>query len=189
MLPVVACALIASSGGAALTAAPPACAATIHNGTAFHSAESFATIVVDGPLACCAACVGNTSCASWTAQGRRCHLKHGLPLDGGEPSPGSVSGAIPGRGPPLPPPAPWPPAPPVSAKLNNVVLVISDDMRPSLGAYGQPAISPHLDAFAKQGTVFQSAYVQVAWCSPSRNSCEHWFFSSVSCLSCSMACN
>jgi iduronate 2-sulfatase len=43
-------------------------------------------------------------------------------------------------------------------------------MRPSLGAYGQPAISPHLDAFAKQSTLFQSAYVQVAWCSPSRNS-------------------
>ena len=35
---------------------------------------------------------------------------------------------------------------------------------------GQPAISPHLDAFAKQGTLFRSAYVQVAWCSPCRNS-------------------
>ena len=164
MLPVSVCALALAS------AAPPACPA-VRNGTAFHSAESFITIPVDEPLACCTACVANASCASWTAQGKRCHLKHGLPPDGGEPSPGSVSGAIPGRGgrPMPPPPAPWP-APPASHKLKNVVLVISDDMRPSLGAYGQPAISPHLDAFAKQGTVFQSAYVQVAWCSPCRNS-------------------
>jgi hypothetical protein len=161
--------LSASSGSAAAApAAPPKACPAVHNGTAFHSAESFVTITVDDPLACCAACAGNASCASWTAQGQRCHLKHGLPPDGGEPSPGSVSGAIPGRGPPPSPPWPAPPAP--GSKLNNVVLVISDDMRPSLGAYGQPAISPHLDAFAKQGTIFQSAYVQVAWCSPCRNS-------------------
>ncbi len=159
-----ACALVSAS------AAAPACPAAVQNRTAFHSAESFTTIAVDDPLACCAACASNDSCASWTAQGKRCHLKHGLPPDGGEPSAGSVSGAIPGRGPPKPPPPPPWPAPPTSHKLRNVVLVISDDMRPSLGAYGQPAISPHLDAFAKQGTVFQSAYVQVAWCSPCRNS-------------------
>lgn len=159
MVPVSACTL------ALVSAAPPACpAGSVRNSTAFHSVESFITIAVDDPLACCATCVGNASCASWTAQGKLCHLKHGLPPDGGEHSPGSVSGAIPGREPP-----PWP-APPSSHKLKNVVLVISDDMRPSLGAYGQPAISPHLDAFARQGTVFQSAYVQVAWCSPCRNS-------------------
>lgn len=149
---------------------PAACPSSIHNNTAFHSAESFVTIAVptDDPLACCAACVGNASCASWTAQlaSGRCHLKHGVPSDGGEPSTGSISGLVPGRGPP--PPAPWP-APPSSDKL-NIVLVVSDDMRPSLGVYDQPAISPHLDAFAKQGTVFQNAYVQVAWCSPCRNS-------------------
>ena len=154
-------------GALGASAAAPACPA-VRNHTAFHAAESFVTVTVTDPLACCAACLGNASCASWTAQGKLCHLKHGVPLDGGEPSPGSVSGAVPGRGPrPPPPPAPWP-APP-SGKL-NIVLVISDDMRPSLGAYGQPAISPHFDAFAKQGTVFQSAYVQVAWCSPCRNS-------------------
>ena len=139
---------------------------SVRNGTAFHSAESYDTFTtpVGDAAACCAACVGNATCGSWTSAGDQCHLKHGVPADGGEPHPGSTSGIV--RSPP--PPPPWP-SPPASDKL-NVLLVISDDMRPSLGAYGQPAISPHLDAFARKATLFRSAYVQVAWCSPCRNS-------------------
>ena len=50
-----------------------------------------------------------------------------------------------------------------------------DDMRPSLGAYnftlpGMPSHSPHIDTFAKEGLLFKRAYVQYAYCSPSRNS-------------------
>ena len=43
-------------------------------------------------------------------------------------------------------------------------------MRPSLGIYGQPVHSPNFDRLAKTGTVFDRAFAQFAWCSPSRNS-------------------
>ena len=48
-------------------------------------------------------------------------------------------------------------------------------MRPSLGAYnftlpGQPSHSPHIDKLASEGVLFTHAYVQYAYCSPSRNS-------------------
>lgn len=52
---------------------------------------------------CCAACVANASCASWTVPRHpatvdgpqaACHLKHGVPRDGGEASPGSTSGIV-----------------------------------------------------------------------------------------------
>eukprot|EP00755_Sulcionema_specki_P009900 Sspe_Gene.44967::Locus_22129_Transcript_1_1_Confidence_1.000_Length_458::g.44967::m.44967/K01136/IDS; iduronate 2-sulfatase len=54
----------------------------------------------------------------------------------------------------------------------SVLFCIVDDLRPELaGAYKQShAITPHLDAFAKESLVFDRAYVQVAVCAPSRNS-------------------
>lgn len=53
----------------------------------------------------------------------------------------------------------------------NVVWIMSDDMRPQLGCYGDPIVkTPHLDALAKRGMRFDNAYVQCAVCSPSRNS-------------------
>ncbi|SPP87224.1 iduronate 2-sulfatase [Drosophila guanche] len=58
-----------------------------------------------------------------------------------------------------------------SAPRHNVVMVIFDDLRPVLGAYGDPlASTPHLDAFAQGGHVFTRAYSQQALCAPSRNS-------------------
>ena len=48
---------------------------------------------------------------------------------------------------------------------------MADDMRPQLGAYGDPVVkSPNLDALAKEGLLFQYAYTQYAYCCPSRNS-------------------
>lgn len=45
----------------------------------------------------------------------------------------------------------------------NVVLVIFDDLRPVLGAYGDSlARTPNLDAFAQGSTVFTRAYSQVS---------------------------
>ncbi len=51
----------------------------------------------------------------------------------------------------------------------NVLLIIADDMRPDLGAYGDSSIqTPHLDRLAQQGMTFTRAYAQVAVCNPSR---------------------
>ena len=54
----------------------------------------------------------------------------------------------------------------------NVLLIVSDDLRPELGTYGGEALSPHLDALAAaNGTVrFDRAYVQQAICCPTRSS-------------------
>lgn len=53
----------------------------------------------------------------------------------------------------------------------NVLLILSDDLRPQLGCYGdETVISPHIDAFAETAVRFNRAYVQQAVCSPSRNS-------------------
>ncbi|XP_030385743.1 iduronate 2-sulfatase [Scaptodrosophila lebanonensis] len=54
---------------------------------------------------------------------------------------------------------------------HNVVLIIFDDLRPTLGAYGDRlAQTPHLDAFAQGSSIFTRAYSQQALCAPSRNS-------------------
>ena len=59
----------------------------------------------------------------------------------------------------------------VNSTLRNVVFFISDDFRPSSGAYGNTyARTPHLDRLAKEGTLFRAAHVQFAYCAPSRNS-------------------
>ena len=52
----------------------------------------------------------------------------------------------------------------------NVLFLVSDDLRPSFGAYGGPIQTPNLDRLAGQGTTFLRAYAQVALCSPSRTS-------------------
>ena len=44
-------------------------------------------------------------------------------------------------------------------------------MRPSIGAFNfSLAHTPNLDALASSGLVFKRAYVQYAFCAPSRNS-------------------
>jgi len=53
----------------------------------------------------------------------------------------------------------------------NVLYLMADDMRPQLGAYGHTDMStPHLDALASGGLLFDQAYTQFAYCAPSRNS-------------------
>ncbi|KAH8300362.1 hypothetical protein KR018_000005 [Drosophila ironensis] len=62
-------------------------------------------------------------------------------------------------------------AAPVQERRLNVVMVIFDDLRPVLGAYGDHlASTPYLDAFARGSHVFTRAYSQQALCAPSRNS-------------------
>jgi iduronate 2-sulfatase len=53
----------------------------------------------------------------------------------------------------------------------NLLLIAFDDLRPELGCYGNQLIdTPHFDALAKTGVVFDRAYCQFPLCNPSRSS-------------------
>jgi len=53
----------------------------------------------------------------------------------------------------------------------NVLLICVDDLKPTIGCFGDAvAKTPHIDALAKRGVRFDSAYCNQAVCSPSRNS-------------------
>ena len=58
---------------------------------------------------------------------------------------------------------------PASAERSNVLFIAVDDLRPQLGCYGHANMkTPHIDALAARGLLFNRAYVQQAVCSPSR---------------------
>ena len=68
-------------------------------------------------------------------------------------------------------------APPARAdqplpKQPNLVLIIADDMNwDDCGVYGHPSIrTPNIDRLAKEGLLFQHAYLTTNSCSPSRSS-------------------
>ncbi|WP_296635412.1 sulfatase [Polaribacter sp.] len=53
----------------------------------------------------------------------------------------------------------------------NVLIFYVDDLRAEIGAYGsKTAITPNIDKLAKDGVLFNKAYVQQAICAPSRMS-------------------
>jgi iduronate 2-sulfatase len=52
----------------------------------------------------------------------------------------------------------------------NVLLICVDDLKPSLGCYGDDfAKTPRIDALAGRSTLFERAYCNQAVCAPSRN--------------------
>jgi iduronate 2-sulfatase len=58
-----------------------------------------------------------------------------------------------------------------NGKPLNVLLVILDNVRPALRAYGdQTSITPTLDLLANRSTLFSQCHTQFPWCAPSRNS-------------------
>ena len=53
----------------------------------------------------------------------------------------------------------------------NILLIVSEDHSPHLSSYGDTIIStPHLDNIAKEGMLFNNAYITQSVCSPSRSS-------------------
>lgn len=59
---------------------------------------------------------------------------------------------------------------PSSPRRPNLLLICVDDLKPTLGCYGDPlARSPNVDRLAARGMRFDRAYVNQAVCAPSRN--------------------
>lgn len=57
-----------------------------------------------------------------------------------------------------------------AADRPNILWLTAEDMSPNLGCYGDTyAISPNLDAFAKQSVRFTKAFATAPVCSPSRS--------------------
>ncbi len=56
------------------------------------------------------------------------------------------------------------------AAERNVLFIITDDESPTLGCYGDPvALTPAIDAIAKDGMIFRNAFATTASCSASRS--------------------
>ncbi|TWU64613.1 sulfatase-like hydrolase/transferase [Crateriforma conspicua] len=59
----------------------------------------------------------------------------------------------------------------VDAARPNVLFIAVDDLRPELNCYGKSHIhSPHIDALAASGTLFERSYCMVPTCGASRSS-------------------
>ena len=195
----------ASAGSPTVGACPKKGGAPPHQ--CKHAEGSYRSLPNSDAPSCCAACLADstTPCAGWILASpsttATCHLKMsaddiifvrkapdycGLvrnvtpgpphpPAPGPPPNPPHPPPPPPTPPPPPPPPTPAPPAPP---DAKNVLLVISDDMRPELPMYGNSIVhAPNLQRIADRGVTFGQAHVQFAYCCPTRNSCGYYLHS------------
>ena len=52
----------------------------------------------------------------------------------------------------------------------NIIWITAEDMSPTLGAYGHPdAVTPNIDALAKESVLYSHAFASAPVCSPSRS--------------------
>ena len=57
-----------------------------------------------------------------------------------------------------------------SAERPNILWIVFEDLSPEVGAYGDPyAVTPHIDAFAKQSVLYTRAYSNGGACAPARS--------------------
>ncbi|XP_060602272.1 iduronate 2-sulfatase-like [Ruditapes philippinarum] len=57
----------------------------------------------------------------------------------------------------------------VQSQKPNILFIVVDDLRPSLGCYGDDfMVTPNIDNLARHSVSFKNAYVQQALCGPSR---------------------
>ena len=161
-----------TKGVTGLKSAAACCAACAADNAA---AASDSALFVHGVGSVPAGAVGShnaVGCFAWTfnaqdAESPTCYLKYGTGCYN-HTVPNATSGVL-GPAPPPPPPSPAPHPTPIGAK--NVLFIAVDDMRTNIGAYNYSlAHTPNMDALAASGLVFDRAYVQYAYCSPSRNS-------------------
>eukprot|EP00039_Didymoeca_costata_P031474 m.34908 g.34908 ORF g.34908 m.34908 type:complete len:665 (+) comp8803_c0_seq1:68-2062(+) len=145
-----------------------------------HSAEGSMApdnFTTSNATECCALCAQTPGCAGFIFRAdspkdkvNACHLKEPgyLHLCTSEEIGNSDNDCLPCGIVNTPPPPPPPPAP---KGAKNVLFLVSDDFRPSTGAYGvQEVITPNLDKLAKDGILFTAVHTQFSYCAPSRNS-------------------
>lgn len=55
-----------------------------------------------------------------------------------------------------------------SAQSPNILFIVSEDNGPEVGCYGTPINTPNIDKLAREGVLFQNAFVPQSGCSQSR---------------------
>ncbi|EDQ87109.1 uncharacterized protein MONBRDRAFT_33520 [Monosiga brevicollis MX1] len=134
-------------------ALPQCGAGTYRNNTCYYSPISYVQLPNSTFDACCHACLQDPICTGFVLNDGTCNLKNDSMVQG---SANDQCEAVIGMrsGPTAEPPKPAP------SGSKNVLLLVADDMRPSLGSYGvKSQITPNMDRLASEGLQFQFAYV------------------------------
>ena len=109
---------------------------------------------------------GSTVVHNCTVGDRCCYLKDAKTHKPTRHYKGIVSGYVGKPRPPSPTPKPL-----FSTTRPNVLLIMVDDLRPQLGAYGKKYMyTPNIDKLASRSLLLENAYVQQSLCGPSRAS-------------------